>query len=460
MKYIRLHRGADIPIIGSAQQKIWKTIMPDVVAVRPDDFKNVVPKLTVKEGDTVKAGEFVFVSKYCPEIGFSSPCSGKVKSVVRGEKRKILAVEITPDSNQEYAKFNVIEDLSKASKEELAKELLESGLWASIIQRPYGIIANPSDTPKAVVISAFNSAPLAASVSFTMKDEIDNMQTGIDVLRKFTSGKVYVNLDEKDYAASPLYKLKNTEQTCFNGPHPAGNVGIQIHHICPIGKGDIVWTVEPQFLAAIGSLFRKGIYDVTRLVAATGPRVENPAYIKCVPGVSMRSIEEAVGSKKEEKICGEETGIRYISGNVLSGNNAGENGYLGFYDDQVTFISEGNYKEMFGWAKILRPKKFSLSMTYFSWLAPHKQYNVDSNLNGGVRPFVVTGLYEKVLPMDIYPVYLLKAALAGDIDKMEQLGIYEVIGEDMALCEYVCPSKINVQEILESGIKLMIKEMA
>ena len=457
---IRLHRGLDVPLNGDAQQKIWKTIVPDVIAVKPTDFKNVMPKLVVNEGDVVKAGQFVFTDKYRPEIGFSAPCSGKVKSIVRGEKRKLLAVEITPDSTFDYVNFDAVKDIEKTSREDLVKKLMNSGLWASITQRPYGIIANPNDTPKAIVISAFNSAPLAANINFTMKDEIENMQIGVNALAKFTKGKIYINLNAKDYAASPLYKLKGVEKTCFEGPHPAGNVGVQIHHLCPIGKGEVVWTIKPMMLAAIGKLFRTGIYDLSRLVAITGSRAENRSYVKCIPGISMHSIQEAVGNKKEEKICGEEVGIRYISGNVLNGENVGPDGYLGFYDDQITLISEGNYREMFGWAKVLRTKKFSFSHTYLSFLAPRKKYNADTNLNGGVRPFVVTGLYEKVVPMDIYPVYLLKAILAEDIDKMEQLGIYEVTGEDLALCEYVCPSKINVQEIVEKGINLMIKEMA
>lgn len=457
---IRLHRGLDIPLNGSAKQKILKSVIPDVIAVKPTDFKNVMPKLLVKEGDIVKAGQFVFTDKYRPEIGFSTPCSGEVKSIVRGEKRKLLAIEITPGSNMEYVDFGAIKDVEHTVREDLSKKLIDSGLWASIIQRPYGVIANPSDTPKAIVISAFNSAPLAADINFTMKDEIENLQIGINVLSKFTKGKIYVNMDAQNYAASPFYKLKGVEKTCFDGPHPAGNAGVQIHHLCPIGKGEIVWTIKPMFLSAIGKLFKTGFYDLSRLVAITGSRADITGYVKCIPGISMRSIQEVVGNKKEEKICGEEVGIRYISGNVLDGENVGPDGYLGFYDDQITLISEGNYREMFGWAKPFRPKKFSFSHTYLSFLTPRKKYNADTNLNGGVRPFVVTGLYEKVVPMDIYPVYLLKAILAEDIDKMEQLGIYEVVGEDLALCEYVCPSKIDVQEIVENGISLMIKEMA
>ncbi len=458
LEHIRLHRGLDIPMKGSAELRIEKTIVPDVIAVKPTDFKGLTPKLMVREGDTVKAGSVIFTDKYRPEIAFSSPCSGTVESIVRGEKRKLLQIRIKADRTIDYISFGT-KDIFKASKEELAKTLLESGLWAAIIQRPYGIIANPADQPKAIFISGFNSAPLAPDTNFTLKDEIDNLQAGIDVLNKFTKGGVYLGLNSKDYAASPLYKLNHVKTYAFDGPHPAGNVGIQIHHISPIGKGDIVWTVDPVYVAAIGKLFTKGIYDVSKLVAVTGSRASKNAYIKCLPGMSMKDIADFAGPAEIE-IYGQPSAIRYISGDVLSGDNVGPDGYLGFYHNQITLISEGTHCELLGWAKLCRPKKFSFSRSYCSWLTPGKKYDEDTNLNGGHRAFVVTGLYEKVLPMDIYPVYLLKAILAEDIDKMEQLGIYEVVEEDLALCEFVCPSKIDVQNIVSKGINIMIKEMA
>ena len=420
METIRLHKGLDLRLKGEAQKKVLQTLGEEVISVKPSDFRNMVPKLLVAEGDAVKAGQFVFADKKRPEIGFSAPVSGVVKAIVRGEKRKLLAVEITPDKETQYVQFKQLSP-SSASRQEIQKVLLESGLWACIIQRPYGIIANPEDTPKAIVISAFNSAPLAADI---------------------------------------LNLLRNVEKTMFKGPHPAGNVGVQINHLCPIGKGEIVWTVQPQALAAIGRLLSKGIYDVTRTVAVSGPRALDPGYVRCVPGTPMSFFRKAAGVKEEEKLYGQEVGVRYVSGNPLCGENVGENGTLGFYDDTVTFLTEGNYRELFGWAKPFRMKKFSTSRSYFSWLAPKKQYETDTNVNGGERAFIVSDVYGKVLPMDIYPVYLLKAILAGDIEKMEQFGIYEVIGEDFALCEYVDPSKIEIQKIVDQGIDLMLKEMA
>lgn len=458
LKHIRLNRGLDILIKGDAELRIEKTIISDVISVKPTDFKGLIPKLMVKEGDAVKAGTIVFIDKTRPEIGFASPCSGTVESIVRGEKRKLLEVRIKADRTIDYIAFDV-KDIFKTDKEEITKRLLESGLWTAIKQRPYGIIANPLDEPKAVFISGFSSAPLAADFNFILKDEVDNLQAGVDVLNKLTGGGVYVGLNSKDFAASPLYKVKNAKHVGFDGPHPAGNVGIQIHHVAPIGKGEVVWTVDPVHVAAIGKLFTKGIYDVSKVIAVAGSRMEKPCYVKTLPGMQIKDIEFLV-SKQEVEMYGSKLGKRYISGDVLSGENVGHEGALGFYHNQISVISEGDYFEFLGWAKLVRSKKFSFSHSYLSWLTPKKKYKVDTNLNGGHRAFVVTGLYEKVVPMDIYPVYLLKAILAEDIDKMEKLGIYEVIEEDLALCEYVCPSKMDVQRIVSDGINMMIKEMA
>ena len=458
LQNIRLKRGLDIPIAGNAEPTIKKSIIPDIIAVKPTDFRCLTPKLTVKEGDAVKAGSIVCIDKKRPEIGFASPCSGTVQALVRGEKRKLLAVRLKSDNELQYVDVGMT-DLSRLSADQVRKNLLESGLWAAIIQRPYGIVANPADTPKAIFISSFSTAPLAPDYNFTLKDETHNLQAGIDALKKLTKGNVVVGLRESDYATSPMYKLKDVVYYTFDGPHPAGNVGVQINHISPISKGEIVWTIDPVMLAAIGRLFNEGIYDTSKLVAITGMRAKERCYVKTLPGISMEQIAE-FASSEEVELYGTPSQIRYISGDILTGENVGKKGYLGFYHNQITLISEGNYRECFGWAKPIRPKKFSLSKSYFSWLTPKKRYNMDTNLNGGQRAFVVTGLYEKVVPMDIYPVYLLKAILAEDIDKMEKLGIYEVIEEDFALCEYVCPSKIDVQEIVSKGIDLMIKEMA
>ena len=458
LKHIRLHRGLDVPIKGNAELRIEKTISADIISVKPTDFKGLVPKLVIKEGDPVKAGSIIFTDKNRPEIGFASPVSGTVESVVRGDKRKLLEIRIKADKDIDYINFGTV-DIIKTQRADVIELLTKSGLWPVVKQRPYGTVANTLDTPKAIFISGFNTAPLATDLNFVLKDELDNLQAGVDVLNKLTDGGVYVGLNSKDFAASQMYKLKNVIHTGFDGPHPAGNVGIHIHHLCPVSKGEVVWTVDAINVAAIGKLFTKGIYDMSRLVAITGSMVAKPCYVKALPGMQIADIDFLV-SKDDVEIFDQKVGARYISGNVLNGENVGINGSLGFYSDQVTVISEGNYFELLGWAKPVRPGKFSFSRSYFSWLTPNKKYKVDSNLNGGPRAFVVTGLYEKVLPMDIYPVYLLKSILAQDIDKMEQLGIYEVVEEDLALCEYVCPSKIDVQDIISNGINIMLKEMA
>ena len=458
IKHIQLHKGLDIPVKGAAELRIEKTIISDVVSVKPVNFKNLTPKLLVREGDEVKAGSILFVDKYHPEVGFASPVSGTVEQIVRGEKRKLLEVRIKAAKTTDYIKFNT-PDVVKATAEEIKKVLLESGLWVALKQRPYGIVANPADEPRAIFVSSFDSAPLAPDYNFTLKGEAANLQVAIDVLNKLTKGGVFVGLNAKEAATSPFNHLKNVKHYGFSGAHPAGNVGVQINNIAPVNKGEVVWTIDPMFMVAVGRLFTKGIYDVTRTIAVAGNRVEKPCYVTCLPGTQIKDLDFLV-SKKEVEIFDQECGCRYISGNVLTGSNVGAEGSLDFYSNMVTVISEGNYYEMFGWVKPMRFGKFSFSKSYFSWLTPKKKYKVDTNTNGGQRAFVVSDVYGKVLPMDIYPVYLLKAILAEDIDKMEQLGIYEVIEEDLALCEYVCPSKIDIQDIISKGIATMIKEMA
>lgn len=458
IKHIQLHKGLDIPVKGAAELRIEKTIISDVVSVKPVNFKNLTPKLLVREGDEVKAGSILFVDKYHPEVGFASPVSGTVEQIVRGEKRKLLEVRVKAAKTTDYINFNT-PDVVKATAGEIKKVLLESGLWVALKQRPYGIVANPADEPRAIFVSAFDSAPLAPDYNFTLKGEAANIQVAVDVLNKLTKGGVFVGINAREAATSPFNHLKNVKLYGFSGAHPAGNVGVQINNIAPVNKGEVVWTIDPMFMVAIGKLFTKGIYDVTRTIAVAGNRVEKPCYVTCVPGTQIKDLDFLV-SKKEVEIFDQECGCRYISGNVLTGTNVGLEGSLDFQSNMVTVISEGNYYEMFGWVKPMRFGKFSFSKSYFSWLTPKKKYKVDTNLNGGQRAFVVSDVYGKVLPMDIYPVYLLKAILAEDIDKMEQLGIYEVIEEDFALCEYVCPSKIDIQDIISKGIATMIKEMA
>ena len=446
---IYLKKGLNIPINGVAAQTTKKVVVPDVVAIKPTDFRGLVPKLLVREGDKVLAGTPVLADKMSQNILFTSPVSGTVAEVVRGEKRKLLEVRIKADAEQEYVDFGV-KRVADMSAEQIKEALLASGLWPALVQRPYGVIANPEVAPKAIFVSAFSTAPLAADLDFTLRDELANIQTAINALGKLTKGGVHVSLNAATYSGTPFHKLENVIMHTFEGKHPVGNVGVQIHHISPICKGETVWTVSLMVLAAIGKLFNTGKYDVRRKIAVTGPKVKSPAYVDGYPGISMKDVKEFYENPSE---------LRFISGDVLTGKNVGAEGYLGFHDNQITILEEGDKYELLGWAKPFRPKLFSASRTYFSWLTPNKKYDMDTNLHGGERAFVVNDTYGKVLPMDLYPVYLLKACLANDIDKMEKFGIYEVLEEDFALCEYVCPSKIDIQQIITDGIALMMKEM-
>ena len=446
---IYLKKGLDLPISGAPVQNTKKVIVPDVVAVKPTDFRGLVPKLLVREGDKVLAGTPVLADKMSQNILFTSPVSGTVAEVVRGEKRKLLEVRIKADEKQEYVDFGV-KKVAEMTAEQVKAALLEAGLWPAIIQRPYGIIANPEAKPKAIFVSAFSTAPLAADTEYALRDDFEHIQTAINALGKLTDGGVHFSLKEENYSGTPFHKIENVIQHTFTGKHPAGNVGVQIHHISPIRKGETVWTVSPLMLAAIGKLFNTGKYDVRRKIAVTGPKAIDPAYVEGYPGIAIKDVKEFYNAEEN---------LRYVSGDVLTGSNVGADGFLGFFDNQITILEEGNKYELLGWAKPVRCSQFSTSRTYFSWLTPNKKYDMDTNLHGGPRAFVVNDAYSKVLPMDLYPVHLLKACLANDIDKMEKFGIYEVLEEDFALCEYVCPSKIYIQQIITDGIALMLKEM-
>ena len=444
---IDLKKGLNIPIEGMAALETKKTIMPDVVAVRPGEFKGFTPRLLVKEGDKVLAGSPVLADKQNPDVLLTAPASGTVQSVVRGEKRKLLAVLIKTDADQQAVDFGKADPkgLDAATVKEV---LLKSGLWPAFVQRPYGIIADPALTPKAIFVSAFSTAPLAADTEFAFKDELPAIQAGITAVSRIAKVNVCVNSAESSFA-----KLADATVYIVNGKkHPAGNVGVQISHIFPVMAGATVWTLSLASLAAIGKLFTTGKVDLSRKVAVTGPAAIAPSYAVAIPGTPVKDFSGWYDKSGAE--------LRFISGDVLSGTNVGEDGSLGFFDNQVTIIREGREREWFGWAKPFRFNQFSSSMTYFSWLLPKKKYNMDTNTHGGVRAFVLSDVYGKVLPMDLFPVYLVKACLAGDIDKMEKFGIYEVLPEDLALCEFVDPSKNDIQAIISSGIDLMLKEMA
>ncbi len=448
-KIITLRKGLDINLQGKAEETLAEVPRSSEYAVSPLDFEGVTPKLLVKVGDKVKAGTPLFFNKYNERVLFTSPVSGTVTAVNRGEKRKVLNVTVAADERTDYEEFARLEP-SKASREEIVELLLKSGLWPMLVQRPYGIIADPNDVPKAVFISAFDSAPLAPDYNFVLQGEQKNLQAGIEVMRRLTQGKVHLSMRAGAEGAMP--SLRNVELHTFAGKHPVGNVGVQIHHIDPINKGDVVWTVNIQDLAIIGRLFNEGRVDMTKVIAVAGSEVAAPHYVRIVSGASVASI---LGNNIKPQKPGDS--VRIISGNVLTGTKVSADGFIGFYANMLTVIPEGDKYELLGWA-MPRCNKFSVSHAYFSWLCPKKSYRLDTNLNGGERPFVVTGLYEQYLPMDIYPMYLLKACLAGDIEKMENLGIYEVVEEDFALCEFVDPSKTEIQQIIRDGINLMIKE--
>ena len=442
---IVLKKGLNIPINGEAALETMRTIAPDVVAVKPTDFKGFSPRLMVKEGDKVLAGSPVLADKQNPDILLTSPVSGTVKEIVRGEKRKLLAV-LVEAGGDDAVDFGV-KDPKTLGAGEVKEILLKSGLWPTIIQRPYGVLADPAQTPKAVFVSAFSTAPLAADSEFVFKDDLAAIQAGVTAISKIAKVHVCVNSETSAFA-----KLQDAVlHTVIAKKHPAGNVGVQISHISPIRKGETIWTLSLLSLAAIGKIFLTGKLDLTRKIAVTGPAALKTGYVVALPGTPVSVLEDCFDTSVE---------TRFISGDVLSGKNIGKDGYLGFFDNQVTLLKEGRERELLGWANPLRFNQFSSSMAYFSWLLPKKKYNMDTNTHGGVRAFVCSDVYGKVLPMDIFSVYLIKACLAGDIDKMEQFGIYEVLPEDLALCEFVDPSKNDIQAMIAQGIDLMIKEMA
>jgi Na+-transporting NADH:ubiquinone oxidoreductase subunit A len=447
-KVIKLKKGLDIQIKGEPANNLEIIPKPDTFAIKPSDFQGLVPKLTVAVGDSVKAGTSLFHNKYLPQVQWVSPVSGVVTAINRGERRRIFEVVVTADTQNLSEAFLKADPLN-LSAEVIKAELLKSGIWPVIKSRPFGIVANPSDQPKAVFISCFDSSPLAPDYDFVFKDEASTWQTGINALAKLSGGKIHLGLSSNK-ENKIFSQTRGVEFTLFNGPHPAGNVGIQIHAVSPLNKGEIVWTIGPQDVIMIGRLFLTGVYDSSRIVALSGSKVKDPKYFQFWMGGALSTLlTDRIGKQN----------VRIISGNVLTGTAVTTDGFLGFYDAMVTVIPDGNYYEMLGWA-LPGLGKYSPSHTFFSWLgSKKKKFILDSNCHGEERAFVLSDEYEKVLPMDILPVYLLKAILANDIDSMEQLGIYEVIEEDLALCEYVCTSKIMVQSVLRKGINSMIKEL-
>lgn len=445
---IRIRRGATIHLKGESEKILSEATPSKTYALKPDNFFGIVPRLMVKEGEKLAEGTPVFHSKKDPRIVFVSPVSGTIKEVIRGAKRKILKIVI------EHQQGDVISHKIPASRsldrKSITEILLQSGAWPFIKQRPYGIVADPDVTPKAIYISTYSSAPLDVDFQFLLKNHKEEFQKGIDILNALVDTPAVLSVDA---AFSGFFeKIKGVEILRVNGPHPAGNVSVQIHKHMPINTGEKVWEVRPEDVVNIGKLFTDGQYSAQRTVAVAGESVLQPQYIKTKIGALISAVTDITGFDKSRQ-------NRFINGDVLSGKAEALEGHLDFYNNILTIIPEGNQYRMFGWLPFVDNKIPSLSKTSLSWLFGRKGYNVDTNMNGEERAFVVTGEMEKVFPMDIYPMQLLKACMAGDIEKMEALGIYEVIPEDFGLIDYANTSKIEAQEIIREGIELMIKEV-
>lgn len=443
---IKVKKGLDIKLKGVADKVYGNAAMPETFAVKPTDFHGVVPKLMIKEGDKVKAGSPLFFDKYNDKVRFASPVSGEVVEIKRGEKRKILEIRIKADKDTAYESYQP----KSANRDEVIESMCNAGLWVFVKQRPYDVIANPADKPKAVFVSAFDSSPLAADLDFCLHGQQDDFQAGLDALAKLTDGKVHLNVHQTKNTSEVFKSAKNVQKNVFDGPHPSGLAGVQINKIAPLNKGERVWTVDAQRVVIIGRFFRTGKYDASINIALAGSMVEKPRYYKTVIGANVKNIIDGAITKNTEP--------RFISGNVLTGTAIHADGYLGYYDNMLTVIPEGREAQPFGW---IAPNfhKFSLSRTFFSWLTPSKEYSLNTNMNGEHRSFVVTGQYEEVFPMDVMPQQLIKAIMIEDIEAMENLGIYEVAPEDFALCEFVCTSKMDLQEIVREGLDVAKQEL-
>ncbi len=448
---IKIKRGVDIHLVGEAETTFASSSSVETVAIKPSDFNGVRFKLSVKEGDEVKAGTPLLFNKDDEQIKFCSPASGEVAQIVRGDKRRILEVRVLADKKTKYEDFKA-DDPVTLDREQVIEKMAASGCWAFLKQRPYNVVAQPSKTPKAIFISGFDSAPLAPDLGVLLEGNEKEFQTGINALAKLTSGQVHLGLNAQSPAGRVLSSVKGVKVSKYEGPHPAGLVGVHIAENDPIDKGDTVWTINPEHVVIIGRLFEEGKFDARINIAVTGSEVLEAKYHSTLVGAALKSFVEGNITEGENRI---------ISGNVLTGTKSDAEGYLGIYDRQVTVIPEGYDPELFGWL-IPKPDKFSISRALPSWFQRQLgkvTYKLNTNQHGEERAFVVSGQYEEVFPFDIYPVQLIKAIMINDIEAMENLGIYEVVEEDFALCEVVCTSKIEVQKTVRKGLDLMKEEV-
>ena len=445
---IRIKKGLSINIKGTAEKKIEKIPLASTYALNLRDFHLIVPKLIKKENEIIKRGEPIFYSKTNDELVFVSPVSGKIKEIVRGERRKILNIIIESDGKDDSIKNNAV-NIKQSTSSDLKKHLLCCGLWPFIKQRPFDIIADPNSKPKSIHISCFDSAPLSVDFEFILKDNIDLFKTGLDALEILCPGNINIGL--KKHQTYLINELSDYNITVFDGPHPSGNVGVQIHHINPINSGEVVWIVKPEDAIIIGDFISSGQYKPDRTIAVSGPPVENPMYFKTRIGCELKSVLKQVKFSKKDN-------LRFINGDVLSGYKVNSDGFLGYYNNNLSVLMEGNNYKLFGWIPFINNKVPSIYKTSFSWLSNDRPKDYDTNLNGEERAFVATGEMESVFPIDVYPMQLVKECLIGDIEKMEKLGIYEVSPEDFGLIDYSSSSKIEAQTIIREGLDYLYKE--
>lgn len=444
---IKINRGLDLNLKGGLPEGAAETtVVPDLVAVYPGDFPGFTPKLSVKEGDTVECGEALLHDKINGKVNLVSPVSGKVKAVVRGERRKIIRVEVELAGGNSVMKA----DVSKISTpEEIKNAMMQTGVWALMRQRPYDIVPDTEAVPVNVFVTGFDSAPLAPSLADAVAGKGKELSKGVEWLAKLTSGKVFISTRPSDSIEVPQL----AEHVIVDGPHPSGNAGVQAANIAPVNKGETIWTLDIETLCRIGQVALTGAADWSARVAVVGSEVIEPKMVTTVVGAALSPIiKEEVADNKEKH-------LRIISGNVLTGVKCVTDGFLHYPYRQLTVIPEGDdVDEFMGWAS-MSPNKMSQNRSFFSSLLRGRKFAPDARLNGGRRAMIMSEQYDKVMPMDILPEYLIKAILARDIDQMERLGIYEVAPEDFALCEYVDPSKLELQRTVREGLDYLRKEL-
>jgi Na+-transporting NADH:ubiquinone oxidoreductase subunit A len=447
-----LKKGYNLRIVGAPESTLEDAPKPESVALDPRDYHGVRPKLAVKVGDKVKAGSPVLQSKECEDVKFTSPLSGEVVEIRRGARRALQEIVIKADGTDEAESFPVIsgDDILNSTRETILSNILKSGMFVGIEQRPFAIIPDPAVVPRDVFVSAYFTGPLSADINLILRGNEAAFQAGLNALSKLTDGDVYLNHEAaKGDLSEAILRAQNVKLNTFKGPHPAGNVGVQIHHIKPVNKGDVVWCVTPQTVVNIGKLFIDGKANFERVVAVVGECAKEKKHIKTIAGAALPDILKGKVDDSKE--------VRYISGDVLTGIKKDKDGFFGFHANQISLIPEIDKKEFMGWV-LPNPSKESFSRTFFSWLSPGKKYSHNTGYHGGERAFVATGEYESVVPMDVFPVHLIKCIMFQDIEAMEGLGILEVAPEDFALCDFICVSKIEVQETLRQGLELFRKE--